>query len=102
MLSDRVRASRKPGITGYAVQERLPGSIYPEMPGFATKCAAVRELWERSLAKFRPVPVGRSARRIFWYRGQENSRIRGGLPRRLLRPQSCRRRNLDGEPCGQA
>src|SRR5579859_1137566 len=37
MLSDRVRASRKPGITGYAVQERLPGSIYPEKPGFATE-----------------------------------------------------------------
>ncbi len=102
MLSDRVRASRKPGITGYAVQERLPGSIYPEMPAFATKCAAVRELSERSLPKFRPVPAGRSARRIFLCRVLGNLRRRGGLPRRLLRPLSCRRRNLDGELCGQA
>jgi hypothetical protein len=39
MLSDRDRASRKLGITGYAAQERLPGSIYPEMLRFATKRA---------------------------------------------------------------
>jgi len=40
MLSDRVQASRKSDITGSAVQERLPGPIYPEMPRFATKSAA--------------------------------------------------------------
>jgi hypothetical protein len=54
MLSDRVRASRKPGITGYAVQGRLPGSIYPEMLCFATKCAAhFRERLSKSLSRLK-------------------------------------------------
>src|SRR5579872_584469 len=37
MLSDRVRASRKPGIPDMPFRE-LSRSIYPEMPRFATKC----------------------------------------------------------------